>query len=102
MNKKILKNSKLILIVLMWLTQNFINGYKYLISPFSPSNVDIIDSYFYMSLLNVYYITLCKLHELFLILNEVKNWQMCYSGMVTLIVVHYIVDLHTSKFCIGK
>jgi hypothetical protein len=34
--------------------------------------------------LNVYYITLCRLHEKNLILIEVKNWQVCYSGMVPL------------------
>jgi hypothetical protein len=67
--------------------------YKYLIIPFSPSNVDIIDSYFYMSFLNVYYITLCRSHEKHLILNEVKNWQVCCSRMVTFVVVHYIADL---------
>jgi hypothetical protein len=44
-----------------------------LISIFSPSNVDIINSYFYMSFFNVYYITLCKLHEQHLIISEVKN-----------------------------
>jgi hypothetical protein len=46
-------------------------SYKWLVSPFSPSNVDIIHSYFYMSFLNVYYIKLCKLHEKHLNLNEV-------------------------------
>jgi hypothetical protein len=56
----------------MWLTRDFVVGYKCLISHFSPSNVDIIDLYFYMSFLNVYYITLCRLHELFLIISEVK------------------------------
>jgi hypothetical protein len=48
-----------------------------------------------MSFLNVYFITLCRLHEKNLILNEVKNWQMCYSRMVTFVVVHYIADLPT-------
>jgi len=57
----------------MWLTKDLKSGYKCLISPFSPSNVNIIDSYFYMSYLNVYYITLCKLHEKNSILSEVKN-----------------------------
>jgi hypothetical protein len=46
-----------------------------------------------MSFLNVYYNTLCKLHEFFLILSEVKNWQVCYLRMVTLIVAYYIADL---------
>ncbi len=64
-----------------------------LISPFSPSNVDIIDTYFYMSILNVFYITLCELYEKHLILNEVKNWQVCYLEVVTLAMAHYIVDL---------
>jgi hypothetical protein len=63
-------------------------GYKCLISFLSPSNVDIIDSYFYMSFLNVYYIVVRILHEKHSILSEVKNWQVCYSR-----VVHYIVDL---------
>jgi len=62
-------------------------------SPFSPSNVDIIDSYFYMSFLNIYYITLCKLLLKKLIINEVKNWQVCYLGMVTLVMAHYIANL---------
>ncbi len=46
-----------------------------------------------MSFLNVYYITLCRSHEKYLILSEVKNWQVCYSRMVTLVVVHYIANL---------
>jgi hypothetical protein len=46
-----------------------------------------------MSFLKVYYITLCILHEKHLILSEVKNWQVCYLRMVTLVVAHYIVDL---------
>jgi hypothetical protein len=71
-------------------------GYKCLVSLFPPSNVDIIYSYFYMSFLNVYYITLCRLHEKHPILNKVKNWQVCYSRMVTLVVAHYIADL---PFC---
>jgi hypothetical protein len=77
----------------MWLTQVLKIGYKCLISPFSPSNVDILDPYFYMSFFNVYYITLCRLHEKHSILSEVKIWQMCYSWVVTLVVAHYIVDL---------
>ncbi len=77
----------------MSLTHDLKTNYKCLISPFSPTNVDIIDSYFYMSFLNVYYITLCKLHENHLILSEVKNWQVCYLGMVTLIVAQDIVGL---------
>jgi hypothetical protein len=77
----------------MWLTQDLRIGYKCLINPFSPLNVDIIDSYFYMSFLNVYYITLCRLYEKHLTLSEVKNWQVCYSRVVTLVVVHYNVDL---------
>jgi hypothetical protein len=56
----------------MWITQIFITSYKCLISLFSPSNVNIIDLYFCMSLLNVYYITLCRLHEKHFILSEVK------------------------------
>jgi hypothetical protein len=71
-------------------------GYKCLISPFPPSNVDIIYSYFYMSFLNVYYNTLCRLHEKHSILNEVKNWQVCYSRVVTFAMAHYIIDL---PFC---
>jgi hypothetical protein len=47
--------------------------YKCLISLFSPSNVDIIDSYFYMLFLDVYYITLCSLYEKHLVLGETKN-----------------------------
>ncbi len=35
-----------------------------------------------MSFLNVCYITLCRLHEKHLILNEVKNWQLCYSRVI--------------------
>jgi hypothetical protein len=35
-----------------------------------------------------------KKHSIF---SEVKNWQVCYLGMVRLVVVHYIVDL--PKFC---
>jgi len=73
--------------------QDFKIGYKCLINLFSPSNVNIIDSYFYMSFLNVYYITLCRLYEKKLILNEVKNWQVCYLKVVTLAVAHYIVNL---------
>ncbi len=46
-----------------------------------------------MSFLNVYYITLCILHDKHLILCEIKNWQMCYLVVVTLVVVHYIADL---------
>jgi hypothetical protein len=72
---------------------NFKTGYKCFISLFSPSNVDIIDSYFHMSLLNVYYITLYKLHEKHLILNEVEIWQVCYLGVVTIVVAHYIANL---------
>jgi hypothetical protein len=72
-------------------------GYKCLINHFSPSNVDIIDSYFYMSFLNVYYITLCRLHEKHLILNEVKNWHVCYLGVVTLVVAHYIAQTYPLK-----
>jgi hypothetical protein len=40
-----------ILIIIMWFTQDLKISYMCLISPFSPSNVDIIDSYFYMSFL---------------------------------------------------
>jgi len=47
--------------------------YNCLISLFSPSNVDIIDSYFYMLFLDVYYITLCSLYEKHLVLGETKN-----------------------------
>ncbi len=36
---------------------------------FPPSNVDRSDWYFYMSLLNVYYIRICKLHEKYWILH---------------------------------
>jgi hypothetical protein len=53
-----------------------------------------------MSFFNVYYITLCRLHEKKSILNEVKIWEMCYLGMVTLVVAHYIANLpisHKSK-----
>jgi hypothetical protein len=57
----------------MWLTQDLKIGYKCLINPFSSSNIDIIDSYFYMSFLNVCYVTLCRLYEKHLILSEVKN-----------------------------
>jgi len=46
-----------------------------------------------MSFLNVYYITSCRLHEKHLILNKVKNLQMCYLKVVTLVVTRYIVDL---------
>jgi hypothetical protein len=77
----------------MWLIQDVRTCYMCLISPFSPSNVDIIDTYFYMSILNVFYITLCELYEKHLILNEVKNWQVCYLEVVTLAMAHYIVDL---------
>jgi hypothetical protein len=49
-----------------------------------------------MLFLNVYYFTLCRLYEKHLILNEVKNWQVCYSRVVTLTVAHYIVDLPKS------
>jgi hypothetical protein len=41
-----LNESRLILIILMWLTKDLMIDYKCLISLFSPSNVDIIDSYF--------------------------------------------------------
>jgi hypothetical protein len=82
----------------MWLTKDVMIDYKCLISPFSPSNVDTIDSYFYMSFLNVYYTTLCRLHEKYLILREVKNWQLCYLRLVTLIMVHYIANLPPSLF----
>jgi hypothetical protein len=85
--------SKLILIIPMWLIQDFNIGYKCLINPFSHWNVDMIDPYFYMSFLNVNYITLCKLHEKQLILSEVKNWKMWYLVVVTLVVAHYIADL---------
>jgi hypothetical protein len=83
----------------MWLPQDLGTSYKCLISHFSPSNVDIIDSYFYMSLLNLYYITLCKLHEKHSILSDVKNWQVCYSGIVTLVMAHYIANLPMLKEC---
>jgi hypothetical protein len=46
-----------------------------------------------MLFLNVYYTTLCKLHEKHLILIEGKNWQVCYLEVVRLVVAHYIVDL---------
>jgi len=58
----------------MLFTYDLKTGHKCLISPFLPSNVDIIDSYLYMSFLNIYYITLCKLHEKHSILSKVKNW----------------------------
>jgi hypothetical protein len=85
--------TNLVLIIFMWLTQDLIIGYKCLISHYSPSNVDIIDLYFYMSFLNVYYNTLCRLYEKHLISSEVKNWQVCYSGMVTFVAAHYIANL---------
>jgi hypothetical protein len=88
----------LILIIFMWLTQDLRIGYKCLISHFSPSNVDIIYSNFYMSFLNVYYITLCRLLKKHLILNEVKNWQLCYFGVVTLTVAHYITNSPKTQF----
>ncbi len=68
-------------------------GYKCLINLFSPSNVNIIDSYFYMSFLNVYYITLCRLYEFFKILSDVKNWQVFYLRVVTLAMVNHIANL---------
>jgi hypothetical protein len=77
----------------MWLTKDLRTSYKCLISPFSPSNVDIIDAHFYMLFLNVYYIIVCRLYEKNLILSEVKNWKVCYLGVVTLVVAHYIEDL---------
>jgi hypothetical protein len=40
-----------------------------------------------------YYITLCRLHEKYSILNKIKNLQVCYSGVITFVVVHYILDL---------
>jgi hypothetical protein len=55
-----------------------------------------------MSFFNVYYITLCKLYEKHLILSEVKNWQVCYSGLVTLVVVHYILDLPIGHCNVGS
>jgi hypothetical protein len=76
----------------MWLIQDFKIGYKCLISHLSPSNVDIIDSYFCISFLNVYYITLCILYEKHLILSEAKNWQIIYSGVLTFAMAHYIRD----------
>jgi hypothetical protein len=57
----------------MWFNEDLKTSYKCLICPFSPSNVDIIDSYFYMSLLNVYYTILCILQEKHSMLSEVKN-----------------------------
>jgi hypothetical protein len=86
----------------MWLVLKTLGLDTCLISLFSPSNVDIIDSYFYMSILNVYYITLCRLHEKHSILSEVKNWQVCYLGVVTLAMAHYIANLPKilSKDCI--
>jgi len=57
----------------MWFIYDLNIGYNCLISPFSPSNVDIIDSYFYMSLLNVYYIKLYRLYGKTFKLNEIKN-----------------------------
>ncbi len=56
----------------------------------------------YISFLNVYYITLCKWYEKHLILNEVKNWQVCYLGLVTLVMAHYIVDLPIGHCNIGN
>jgi hypothetical protein len=55
-----------------------------------------------MSFFNVYYITLCKLYEKHSIISEVKNWQVCYSRLVTLVVVHYIVDLPIGHCNIGS
>ncbi len=53
-----------------------------------------------MSFLNVYYITLCRLHEKYLTLNEIKMWQVCYSKVVTFAMAHYIVDLPNNQiFC---
>jgi hypothetical protein len=77
----------------MWLTHDLKTSYKCLITPFSPSNVDIINLYFYMSFLNVYHIKLCRLYEEKKILSEIKNWQVCYLGVVRLAMAHYIVDL---------
>jgi len=81
----------------MWFIQDLKTSLKCLISLFPLSNVNIIDSYFYMSILNVYYITLYRLHEKCLILNEIKNWQVCYSRVVTLAVVHNIANLPHNK-----
>jgi hypothetical protein len=54
-----------------------------------------------MSFLHVCYITLCRLHEKKKILNEVKILQVCYLGVVTVVVAHYIVDLPHSSFKIS-
>jgi putative exporter of polyketide antibiotics len=97
-NYSIPNKSRLILIIHMWFTQDLEIGLKCLISLFSPSNVNIIYSYFYMSFLNVYYITLCRLHEFLKILSEVKIWQMCYSKVVTIVVAHYIVNFPLVHF----
>jgi hypothetical protein len=77
----------------MWPTKGLKIGYKCLIKFFLPSNVYIIDSYFYMSFLNVYYITLCRLPKKQSITSEVKNWQVCYLGVATLTMVQYIANL---------
>jgi uncharacterized membrane protein YbaN (DUF454 family) len=73
----------------MWFTHDL----KCLISPFPPSNVNIIDSYFYMLFWNAYYITICRLYEKHSIPSEVKNWQVCYLIVVTLAMAHYIANL---------
>jgi hypothetical protein len=46
-------------------------GYKCLINHFSPSNVDIIDSFFICYSWMYINITICKLHEKHSMLNEV-------------------------------
>jgi len=57
------------------LLQDFRSGYKFQIGVSPSSNVDKIDLLFYMSFLNVYYITIHKLHEKYLTLNLVENLQ---------------------------
>jgi hypothetical protein len=60
---------------------NFKSGYKSYINVILASNVDINDPFFYMSLLNVYYITIFKLQNKYWILNQVEILQACYLGI---------------------
>jgi hypothetical protein len=61
--------------ILRLFTQDLKSGYEFQIGVFPSWNVDKIDLFFYISFLNVYYITIHRLHEKYLTLNQIENLQ---------------------------
>jgi hypothetical protein len=59
--------------ILRLFTQDLKSGYEFQIGVFPSWNVDKIDLFFYISFLNVYYITIHRLHEKYLTLNWIEN-----------------------------